>query len=625
MNKGEKNSTSAARVESQDLDSHLRGEEKATEEIASTPPSVTTGTSVDGDLEENRMDPVLLKIVRERCQNDSANAKDDAAEAIAEDDLRPKHQPRKKTSPVTGCPLPAQPEASTNRGAPVPCLPGTAAKEEAAAPMPPPPPPPPPQPAETPASQLELAAVAVTHVSQPGAHAIVGPGNLDRLIARLHGEDEVDALVQERDEEQQAVITGAILVDERMIPALEIADNLHSSLDTPAIDLEDLEAVEEVVEVRLIEASQAQKRALKGWLFLFLLFAVGLLVVLLVFIPRSPSRDSVDALPKATVGENAIPVYPPFRENLPPDIIKGILNTSSARYLANAWRVRDPQLLIYSEKRQWQRFMMVWMYHVGNGQYWFRNDHWLSYNVSECHWFNRNSSTSIGGWNEGMEPEPFCDENESLLVLNISANNCSGRGEMVPHGVNTGLRIYDVSNNNMHGYVQSFGTSSLNLEVFILSNNNYEGQMTGGGGFAALNVRIVKVDGNRLIGHYPYVYKFLPRLEVVNFTGNLFHSFSKELRYCQNLTYFGASNCRFAGTIPSEWGQLPRLREIDVSNNPMVSGTVPSELAMMPRLASLDVSGTAIAGRIPDLLCSKVKDGTLAVYSNCTNVECCNI
>ena len=139
-------------------------------------------------------------------------------------------------------------------------------------------------------------------------------------------------------------------------------------------------------------------------------------------------------------------------------------------------------------------------------------------------------------------------------------------------------------------------------------------------------LRVIKLDGNRLFGYHAPVFWYLPHLEVVNITGNLFdREIAMELHYCANLTYVGLGDNQFTGTIPSELGLLTALKQLDLSGNAQIHGTIPTEVLSMTSLTLLDVTKTSVDGSLPPSLCQKEdEDKHLKIKANCSLVQCCS-
>ena len=451
----------------------------------------------------------------------------------------------------------------------------------------------------------------------PGAHAMPGTmGREGNLVEETHTtsdfEDSAAILTEDGTPEQVGLerpIDGAVLV----------ATTEGATEEAP--HLEDGGSDVEVLEGRILEEQKQHVNRRVLVTTMAVLLCGGLVAVLaLVLPPKKPNEGPVKI---TTTSDLTSTVNPPFREHLPLDVVNTIFEVGSSYHLANAWMIQDPYLDTYSTVRQMTRFYMVSLYYILNGHAWIRNDHWLSYEVSNCDWFLQNSSTSIHGWNIGDEAEPTCDEDGNLRVMNLTSNNLQGTMPETTQDISPFLKIFDLSDNDIHGQPLSFTGGSMDLEVVNLSNNNFEGQLRGGA-LTPYNMRIVKLDGNRLLGYSPIVYRYFPKLEVLNLAGNLFNQYlTEEHIHNRNLTYLLLADNYFKGSLPSVLGVLTGLVEIDVSGNSMVTGTVPSELGLLSHLSLLDLSGTSINGTIPESMCERVNEQALIILANCSLVRCC--
>lgn len=441
----------------------------------------------------------------------------------------------------------------------------------------------------------------------PGAHAVGGIAPI-----QWYSQDEVSS------DDEATVET----VDQVVVQRSELVRDQEA-------DVEVARAQEEVLDAKVLPdiARQDQPRGWTASVVAIVFFLTAGLALFLVLRQRSSNSTSEKQL-IPDQEPTTLTIYPPYTENLSYEMLIKIQEYNSSLYKANAWMLQDPYLDTYSPKRQHQRLQMAYFYFHMNGQDWLRSDHWLSYTVSECHWFNHNSSLDIGGWNHGVEPVPTCDDDNNIVVFNLSSNNVRGRSPVRWEGISLHLRIYDVSENNMEGPFPGIRSDGADLEVLIVSNNKFAGPLISGGGFGSLSkVRIMKLDGNQLAGRWKYEFLcyLMPNLEIHNVTGNLFDAtLSSSVQNCKHLTYVGYGHNRIIGTIPSEFGLLSNLKTVDLAGNSGMNGTIPAELGLVPQLALLDISGTGISGKVPESLCSIAEEKAAPeVVANCSMVECC--
>ncbi|CAB9514339.1 Leucine Rich Repeat [Seminavis robusta] len=351
-------------------------------------------------------------------------------------------------------------------------------------------------------------------------------------------------------------------------------------------------------------------------------FTIGLLMMNHKSFSSSPldedhlgMRDSVNEQTNDKQEETDLH-YLPFDEDLPTATIEKIQgDTSSPQYKANAWLSQDPSFQLYSPFRKQQRFAMAVHYFATGGETWLRNDDWLSYNVSECHWYSRTRNESTSSSN--------CDEQGRVILQELSENNLSGLMEQEAQLPN--LRRIDYSSNGLHGMLPVFSPGELCLREFILSNNRLAGPIRVSAGMTAPKLRVVKLDGNQFEGNIHVALPLFPKLEVWNVTDNKFEgTVPSEVQNTPNLTYLGLGHNHFYGSVPSELGLLSSLQNLDLSGNQGVTGALPAELAhISSTLEVLDISGTSVTGEIPEELCLRQKAGDLVITANCSLVRCC--
>ena len=115
----------------------------------------------------------------------------------------------------------------------------------------------------------------------------------------------------------------------------------------------------------------------------------------------------------------------------------------------------------------------------------------------------------------------------------------------------------------------------------------------------------------------------LPHIEVLNINGNLFDRIAEpSLRFCENMAHLSIAYNNFGGTLLSELGLLPKLKELDVSGNSMMGGIIPTEYGQLPNLALLGLEGTGIVGQVPESLCAHVVQQFSEIHANYSITEC---
>jgi hypothetical protein len=91
--------------------------------------------------------------------------------------------------------------------------------------------------------------------------------------------------------------------------------------------------------------------------------------------------------------------------------------------------------------------------------------------------------------------------------------------------------------------------------------------------------------------------------------------------------FINLSGNNFAGTIPTEYGELEELHSLNLAENVGITGTIPTELQALEELFTLDLSGTSIQGTVSDGFCDLVDETGLDIRIADTAVicSCCDL
>ena len=441
----------------------------------------------------------------------------------------------------------------------------------------------------------------------PGAHAIGGPPRGFRL--RSSSTTSGAQSISSEGNTMASTITGALeasLVEDEEANVHEL--DLEASLEESTEEHQDRM---EIIEGKALDEDtpRRSKSNIVVWIILALLAAATVAAIsgTVIFMRSDDSPRVVDT--RDTDRDPNQPLSLEFHEGLRPTTHDALLDPLSPQSRAYHWMRHDPHVDTYPVWRQLMRFGMVTWYYALNGEHWRINEDWLSYTVPECSW--------------AMEPVPDypgpCNAEGKLEVANQPHNNLSG---MIPPECRLlkRLKYVDVGYNNITGELPVLGSGGY-LEVMVVSQNNLQGLMKAEGGLKTkLNpLRILKMDGNQFRQHNGDSYMLFPELEIVNMSSNLLvDDFPWQLMYAKNLTYLGLADNQYYGTIPTHFGTLPNLKEMDISGNIDLVGSLPSELGLLSHLTSLDVSGTSLESPFPQQVCA-LQEGSLAfLRGNCT-------
>jgi Leucine-rich repeat (LRR) protein len=189
-----------------------------------------------------------------------------------------------------------------------------------------------------------------------------------------------------------------------------------------------------------------------------------------------------------------------------------------------------------------QRFVLVLLYAMTNGNFWNSNNLWLDGTVSECLWENVICSEGSG----------------NILELKLQDNNLQGE---LPSEISMLLSLRHLwldTNPRLGGTLPSELAGIPSMELSGIST-----------------LKTLSISGTSIGGTIPSEFGTLERL-----------------------TDFLASQTRLEGTLPTELGLLDRLRELDVSFN-RLNGTLPISFSSMVNVETLDFSFNSLTGSLP--------------------------
>ncbi|XP_059641026.1 probable inactive receptor kinase At5g10020 [Cornus florida] len=223
----------------------------------------------------------------------------------------------------------------------------------------------------------------------------------------------------------------------------------------------------------------------------------------------------------------------------------------------------------------------------------------------------------------------------TLSMLNLSANALSGS---LPSSMGNCLNV-DLSRNMLFGDISVMQSWEANLEGLDLSSNQLNGSIPNLTSqfqkLTTLNIRnnslvgtlppelgtflrlsAVDLSFNKLDGPIPRSFFTSMILTRLNLSGNHFTgpiplqgSHTSELLVLPSypqMESLDLSNNSLSGTLPSDIGNLGRLKLLNLARNDL-SGRMPNELSKLSSLEYLDLSNNNFRDKIPDKLPSTLK------------------
>ncbi|GAA0167193.1 transmembrane signal receptor [Lithospermum erythrorhizon] len=199
-------------------------------------------------------------------------------------------------------------------------------------------------------------------------------------------------------------------------------------------------------------------------------------------------------------------------------------------------------------------------------------------------------------------------ELKQLRKLDLSINDLSGS---IPLGLQnlTFLEDLQLFDNNLEGFIPPFfGINSINLSILDMSMNNLVGRIPEGI-CRSEKLIILSLGSNKLTGNIPFGLKTCRSLEQLMLGNNLLTgSLSIELAKLQNLSALELHQNRFSGLIPLEIGNFTKIERLRLSNNNFF-GAIPPEIGKLVKLVTFNISSNRLSGKIPHEIgnCAKLQ------------------
>ncbi|KAL5818394.1 hypothetical protein ACOSQ4_022236 [Xanthoceras sorbifolium] len=178
-----------------------------------------------------------------------------------------------------------------------------------------------------------------------------------------------------------------------------------------------------------------------------------------------------------------------------------------------------------------------------------------------------------------------------LEVLDLSSNKLSGSLPNLTSQFEN-LSTFNLRNNSLVGTLPSLLEKSTRLSAVDLSLNQLSGSIPGSF-FTSVTLTNLNLSGNHLIG--PITLQGSHESEFISLPSS------------PPLESLDLSGNSLTGVLPSDIGNMARLKVLDLANNHF-SGQLPSELNKISVLEYLDLSGNNFKGKIPDKLSSTLNE-----------------
>jgi hypothetical protein len=275
---------------------------------------------------------------------------------------------------------------------------------------------------------------------------------------------------------------------------------------------------------------------------------------------------------------------------------------------ALTWIVQDPHLADYDEWRILQRFAMATLFYSTKGDIdrgWAHDDHWLSYNKSECLWYNRNLGDSGYGGScfQGVLERLDLSGNELVGTLPYELSLLTNLIELQFTGNFTDPLDEDsVKKNFISGTIPSIlGTALTSLNALQLSGNQLSGTIPTELGLLK-DVSFLYLDDNKLTGSLPTEVGLLTSVIGLRVANNKLTGTIPWQELCSGettLQWLHAYDNQLNGTIATKIGLCTSLQQLELQNNTLLTGSLPTELGLATSLRDFRFSNNWITGPIP--------------------------
>jgi len=324
-----------------------------------------------------------------------------------------------------------------------------------------------------------------------------------------------------------------------------------------------------------------------------------LLIVLWAVVHKQKTASSTTSLSQGTntTGTNSSAekassfAFDYLSQFIPEETLQAVTqNASSPQGLALQWLSQDPQLLVYSQERLLQRFVLATLYHATGGPKWTEHSNWLSYDLHECQWTNRQSWGDL--WGRYYVNIPPCQNEHG-----------DDDDDEVFH------KLQDLQEADQEGVIPNDDDQS---EQSTLTNRHHNTSATTAATRESEFYRRLWIQENNLIGAVPPEIYLLTHLKYMDLSINqgLAISIPTSIGQLSKLQDLRLEAGSLSGTLPSELGLLSQLTFLTIrssmhadegeSTRFKMTGSLPSELGLLTNVEFLGIGGKSpLTGTIP--------------------------
>lgn len=185
-----------------------------------------------------------------------------------------------------------------------------------------------------------------------------------------------------------------------------------------------------------------------------------------------------------------------------------------------------------------------------------------------------------------------------LAILDVEKHQLTGD---IPASIysSTTIREIDLDDNKLTGTISEDVANMKSLVFWSSNKNNFDDQSIPSG-FATLtqNLKSLSLNNSKLIGDVPSSYGDLTKIEQIDFSDN---KLTGEISFIENYTKaisIALDNNKFEGPVPDSVWSFPDLKFLILEKNEL-SGQLPSNIPVQTKLEVLKLGKNEFSGPIP--------------------------
>ncbi|MED6181683.1 hypothetical protein PIB30_021612 [Stylosanthes scabra] len=217
-----------------------------------------------------------------------------------------------------------------------------------------------------------------------------------------------------------------------------------------------------------------------------------------------------------------------------------------------------------------------------------------------------------------VEFPSFLQDSDQLSFLSLSNNVFESA---VPNWIwgKRSLQCLSIEESSLTGEISPLICNLKSLVLLELAYNNLSGTIPSCLGSSSQSLQIMKLQGNKLVGHLPQTYVMGSALKMIDVTdNNLQGQLPRELVNCRRLEFLDVSYNKINDSFPYWLGSLPELKVIALRFNEFHGDINCPSMCTFPKLHILDLSHNKFSGNLTPVM---VKNWNSMTTSNTSKLQ----